>query len=210
MRAAATYRIKNDVDGAEYMTGLPPMQGGCREARLGEKAVWLDPVTRGYWPKWESAYRTGALETLITPSNGLSISRIRKTTLETDNAHRKMTATTVAFRGAKRPKLMKVMVSQSASATRKGTWIVAPVPPNISHRDFSRPSVMSRARRCNHHWASVCGERARIRSAIPSTSSATVDGSILSALDPSAGQISSILIATTRRIESRISFVSGP
>src|SRR5262245_29490843 len=121
-----------------------------------------DSVTGGYWPKWESAYRTGASEILITPSNGLSISRIRKITLETDNAHRNMTAMTVALRGAKRPKLMNVTVSQNTSARRKGTRIEALAPPKMSHLDFNSSSLMSMARRRNHHWVSFCGERARI------------------------------------------------
>ena len=49
---------------------------------------------------WGSADRSGPLEILITPSNGPSSSRMRKTAAATDIAATPSTATTVAFRGA--------------------------------------------------------------------------------------------------------------
>jgi hypothetical protein len=42
-------------DGPEYMTGMARMQ------------AQINVMARGYWPEWESVYRTGALETLDCP-----------------------------------------------------------------------------------------------------------------------------------------------
>jgi len=51
----------------------------------------------------------------ISPSNGESISKIKKIAPETDSAPRSKATTTVALGGAKRPKLAKVRLSQKTS-----------------------------------------------------------------------------------------------
>ena len=48
------------------------------------------------------------------------ISRIKKIAPETDSAATNKLETTVAFKGAKRPKLMKITVSQRTSTTSNG------------------------------------------------------------------------------------------
>src|SRR5262249_14123663 len=53
-------------------------------------------------------------------------SRIRKIALDTDSAQTRKVASTVTFRGAKRPKLAKIIVSQKISTTRKGAGTALP------------------------------------------------------------------------------------
>src|SRR5262249_4712347 len=98
-RLFVTYHLLSCSDCAkenEIRNDLPNQRGiarsiclarrGCKESPLGSDSALIGSVTRGHCPEWESAYRTGASDTLISPSYGLSISKIRKTTLETDNA----------------------------------------------------------------------------------------------------------------------------
>src|SRR5258707_12984578 len=51
----------------------------------------------------------------ISPWKGAYISRIKKIAAATDRAHRNKVVITVALRGAKRPKLVKIMASQKTS-----------------------------------------------------------------------------------------------
>ena len=62
----------------------------------------------------------GALDTLITPSNGPSSSRIRNTAAATETAAKKSEATTVALRGAYKPKLANVTDNQKITTIRNG------------------------------------------------------------------------------------------
>ena len=80
------------------------------------------------------AARIGALEIWIIPSNGRSNSRIRKTALETANAHTSKVLNTVALDGAKRLKLARMSASQQTITTRKGVGIELPFWANISQR----------------------------------------------------------------------------
>jgi hypothetical protein len=73
-----------------------------------------------YWPRCVSAVRSGALETRISPAYGEYISRIKKIAPETERAETNKLTTTVALRGANRPKLMKRMVSQKISTISNG------------------------------------------------------------------------------------------
>ena len=66
------------------------------------------------------AKRTGPLETCITPLKGAYISMIKKIAPEIDNAAMNREAMTVAFLGAKRPKPMKITVSQKTRITIMG------------------------------------------------------------------------------------------
>jgi hypothetical protein len=68
--------------------------------------------------------RTGALESLITPSYGLSRSRIRTIAADTDSAQANMIAMTRALRGANRLKEVKMMVNHPTSTIRNGVGIV--------------------------------------------------------------------------------------
>jgi len=95
-------------------------------------------IPRGLWvgsSRWEqqdgretNAPISGALEIFSHPASGRSISRISTSDVQTDSAHTSSTAMTVAFRGAKRPKLLpKIAVNQNTSATRNGSGIDEPV-----------------------------------------------------------------------------------
>ena len=84
--------------------------------RIVELCVGFDR----YWPRCARALRSGALEICISPWKGLYISRIKKIAPETDSAETSKLVITVALKGAKRPKLMKMTVSQITSTTSNG------------------------------------------------------------------------------------------
>jgi hypothetical protein len=65
------------------------------------------------------ALRIGVAGTVMNPSNGRSISRIRKIASASDTAHTSSAITTVAWRGANRPKPVNRMVNQNTSVARK-------------------------------------------------------------------------------------------
>ena len=71
---------------------------------------------------------------------------------------RKKTTTTVELRGASRPKLAKMIVSQNTTTTRNSSGTELPRPPKTSQR----VSMMSRPTRsasdCSQRWASFRGE----------------------------------------------------
>ena len=68
-------------------------------------------------------------------------SRIKKIAPETDNAVTRKAATTVAFLGAKRPKLAKVMVSQKTKTNRTRKGMELPAFSKSSNR--VRPKLMA-------------------------------------------------------------------
>src|SRR5262245_7382905 len=76
-----------------------------------------------YRPRFARAERSGLLDNCMEPRNGWSSSRIRKIAPETESAP----TMTVALRGAKRPKLMKMTVTQKIRITRNGSGIELPV-----------------------------------------------------------------------------------
>jgi hypothetical protein len=59
----------------------------------------------------------------MNPWKGRSSSRMRKIAPETDSAPTNNAATTVGLRGAKRPKLAKMRLSQKTSTTRNAIGI---------------------------------------------------------------------------------------
>src|ERR1700693_5309016 len=65
---------------------------------------------------------------------GRSSSRIRKIAPETESAQTQKTTITVAFRGAKRPKLAKMMQSQNTRIPRNGNGIELPRLPRSKPR----------------------------------------------------------------------------
>src|SRR5262249_42586184 len=81
-------------------------------------------------PSCDSANSSGSGETLIKPLYGCSISSIRKIAAATETEHTASASTLVAWRGANRPKLPKISVSQHTMTIRNGFAIV----------DFSRSS----------------------------------------------------------------------
>ena len=107
--------VRTGSDRASRCSRAGPAPAGASEA-FGEAATSATPATSAnhnrvcgriqavslevYWFKWSSAYCIGTLETLITPSNGPSSSRMRKTAAATEIAAMHSTETTVAFRGA--------------------------------------------------------------------------------------------------------------
>src|SRR2546430_2103363 len=91
-----------------------------------------------YLPRCARALRSVALEICIRPSNGVYISRIKKIAPDTDSAQTNNVAIAVAWRGAKRPKLLKIMASQKTSVASKGMEMKLPPCSNISQRIFPR------------------------------------------------------------------------
>jgi hypothetical protein len=70
--------------------------------------------------------RSGAPETCGSPANDRSSSRIGKIAPETDSVQTQRTSITVAFLGAKSPKLPKMVQSQNTSTTKSGDEIDVP------------------------------------------------------------------------------------
>jgi len=66
------------------------------------------------------AFRRGSLEIRIRPLRGEYNSRVRKIAPETAVAQTNRVKIATALRGAKRPKLMNVMVSQAVTTNRTG------------------------------------------------------------------------------------------
>jgi len=77
---------------------------------------------------------------------------------ETDNAVTRKAATTVAFRGAKRPKLAKMIVSQKTKTSRKGKGMELPAFSNSSKRMRPKSIAMLRVTR----QRALCFTRARV------------------------------------------------
>ena len=77
---------------------------------------------------------------------------------ETDNAVTRKAATTVAFRGAKRPKLAKMIVSQKTKTSRNGKGMELPAFSNSSKRMRPKSIAMLRVTR----QRALCFTRARV------------------------------------------------
>ncbi len=93
--------------------------------------------------------------------NGRSNSRIRKTALDTDNAHTSNVQKTVALDGAKRLKLASSNVSQQTITTRKGVGIELPFSANISQRVCAISAPIFSAWDCSARCASFFGVMSR-------------------------------------------------
>ena len=65
----------------------------------------------------------GSFEIWISPSKGMSSSRIRKIAADTDSADNRSATMTVPFDGANRPTLRKMIASQEITMTSRGTEI---------------------------------------------------------------------------------------
>ena len=87
-----------------------------------------------YLFRCSSANRSGSLEILMSPSNGLSSAKTRNIAAETDTAEMKSADTTVVLRGANRPKLANVTLSQKITAIRNGPGIVPAAASRTRHR----------------------------------------------------------------------------
>ena len=96
----------------------------------------------------ESAAQESAGD-LNQPWKGAYISRIKKSAAATDSAHRIKVVITVALRGAKRPKLQKIMASQKTSATSNGSEMKLSPCSNISQRIFPRSIAILSAWVCS-------------------------------------------------------------
>src|ERR1700730_4996092 len=114
--------------------GYAGLRGGREGARVLKSCVGF----ACYWPRCARALRSGVLEICISPSKGVYISRIKKIAPETDSAQTNKVAIVVALRGAKRPKLLKIMASQKTSTASNGVEMKLPPCSNISQRIFPR------------------------------------------------------------------------
>ena len=79
------------------------------------------------------------------PPKGVYMSKTNKMAAETDIAQTANVATTVRLRGAKRPKLPKMTVSQKTSATRSGIETELVLCWSISQRVLPRSIAILRA-----------------------------------------------------------------
>ena len=98
------------------------------------------------------------------PLDDRSSSRIRNIAPETDSAQTQRTAITVAFLGAKSPKLAKMMQSQKTSTTRNATGIELPICSNSSKRVCPKSTAIVRAWLRSDRCASLCGDNSSILS----------------------------------------------
>ena len=87
------------------------------------------------------------------------MSKIKKIAPETDSAAAIRLLTTVALKGAKRPKLMKMIVSQRTSMASSGRATDSVSCAYISQRVFRRSSAILSAWLCNERCAPSFGER---------------------------------------------------
>src|SRR6267154_5159161 len=77
---------------------------------------------------------------------------------ETESAETKKLANTIALGGAKRPKLIKMIVSQKMRTASNGIETEAMLCSYINHRVWPRPIVMPNAWACIDRCASFFGE----------------------------------------------------
>ena len=89
----------------------------------------------------------GALEIEIIPPSGSFNSSIRKIAPESDSAPMNSTTTTSLLRGANRPKLTKVTVSQNTSTTRNGTGMDEETVERLFDRYYRESSKYAYAQR---------------------------------------------------------------
>ena len=89
----------------------------------------------GYWPRCARAFRIGALEMWITPSNGWSSSRIRKIAPDTDSAANNSEVMAIVLDGANRPQLVKMIASHEITTISRGGEIDVPDCSNNSQRN---------------------------------------------------------------------------
>src|ERR1700756_2356352 len=94
----------------------------------------------------------------MNPPNGRYSSKIKKIAPETASAHRHRVAITVALRGAKRPKLKKLMVSQKTRITSNGLEIDKLCCSNINQRVCAISATIPTAAALIERWVSFCGE----------------------------------------------------
>ncbi len=92
----------------------------------------------------------------MSPPKGRYSSRIRKIAPATARAQRHKVVITVAFRGAKSPKLKKLRVSQKTRITNNGFEIESPCCSNISQRVWAtsvrRATAWDLMERCISFW----------------------------------------------------------
>src|SRR6266581_5961448 len=101
----------------------------------------------------------GPLEIFMIPSNGRPSSTTRKMEVAIDSAQTKRTTTTVAFRGAKSPKLTKMRLIQKTRSTTNGVGMELLAPPNRSQRVRCRSPTIWSARDWSPRWASFEGDK---------------------------------------------------
>ena len=87
------------------------------------------------------------------------MSKIKKIAPETDSAEANRLLTTVALKGAKRPKLMKMIASQRTSTISRGMATDYVSCSYISQRVFRRSNAILTAWLWNERCASSFGER---------------------------------------------------
>ena len=88
------------------------------------------------------AFRSGALEIIIRPENGLLSSKIRKIAHDADPAKRDRQMKTVTFKSENRLKLANMMTIQRTKMTRNGVGITLPDSANRMRRVCTK-SVLS-------------------------------------------------------------------
>jgi len=92
--------IKASIRLHQRTRGAGRCNGPDDDAWRGSRRWW-----GGYRPSCSRALTMGAREALIMPSRGRLSSRMRKSDAEAESAQTRRTTTTVALRGAKRPKV---------------------------------------------------------------------------------------------------------
>ena len=96
-----------------------------------------------------SAFRSGALDIIISPVNGRLSCSIRKIAHPADKANRKRKVMTVTFRGENRLKLANMITSQNASTARNGVGIRFSDSTNSKKRACARSLLICTARDCS-------------------------------------------------------------
>jgi hypothetical protein len=84
----------------------------------------------------------GFLEIWITPSNGVSSSRIKKIAPDTDSAASISAIMTVAFAGANKPALMKMIASQETKTISIAVRLLMNVSHALSHSKGFAPDKL--------------------------------------------------------------------
>ena len=93
-----------------------------------------------------SACRSGALEIIIKPENGLLNSKIRKIAHDADSAKSDRQVKTVTFKAENRLKLANMMTSQRTRMARNGVGITLPDSANRMRRVCTKSVLTCAAR----------------------------------------------------------------
>ena len=104
------------------------------------------------------AFRSGALDMLMTPVKGRLSSKIRKIAHAADKANRQRHVTTVTLRGENRLKLANMSVSQNARTARNGLGTRFSDSTNSKKRVCATSLLTCTARDWSERWTLSCGD----------------------------------------------------